>query len=334
MFTHFSLTAWLATIAALVAIVVVDMVVIARRKRAVTLRDALMWVALYVTLAGGFAALLFVFAPGPAGGQFVAGYITEYVLSVDNLLVFVIIMSRFSVPLLAQDKALYIGIVGSMCLRAIFIIIGAGALALASWVFYIFGAALLYTAFRLMLDRGAETDVRENAIVRGVARVVPTTRDYHGLSVVTRVGRQWMATPLLIVIVSISIANVVFALDSLPAIFGLTQDAYLVVAANAFALMGLRQLFFVVGGLLDRLTYLNFGLGAILAFIAVKLILEALSESHVDSIGSVHLPHIGITTSLVFIVAALTITAGASLAANHWRQRRQAADREPANVSD
>lgn len=333
MFTHFSLTAWLVTIAALLAIVALDLAVIARRKRAVTLRDAVLWVALYVTLAGVFAGLLFVFAPSGAGGQFVAGYITEYVLSVDNLLVFVIIMSRFSVPLLAQDKALYVGIVGSMCLRAIFIIIGAGALALASWIFYIFGAALLYTAIRLMLDRGEDTDVRENVIVRGVARVVPTTRDYHGLSVFTRVGRRWMATPLLIVIVSISIANVVFALDSLPAIFGLTQDAYLVVAANAFALMGLRQLFFVVGGLLDRLTYLNLGLGAILAFIGVKLILEALEESHVDSIGSVHLPRIGISTSLVFIVVALAITAGASLAANRWRQRREV-NSQAANASD
>ncbi|HEY7173802.1 MAG TPA: TerC family protein, partial [Micromonosporaceae bacterium] len=141
-FTHFSLATWLVTIAALVVIVIVDMVVIARRQRAVTLRDSVMWVALYVSLAAIFAVLLFVFAPSPAGGQFVAGYITEYVLSVDNLLVFVIIMSRFAVPLLAQDKALYVGIVGSMCLRAVFIIIGAGAVALASWVFYIFGAAL------------------------------------------------------------------------------------------------------------------------------------------------------------------------------------------------
>src|SRR5262249_6675008 len=207
-------------------------------------------------------------------------------------------------------------------LRAVFIIIGAGALALASWVFYIFGAALLYTAVRLMFDRGEETDVRDGAIVRGVARVVPTTREYHGLRVFTRVDRRWMATPLLMVIVSISIANVVFALDSLPAIFGLTQDAYLVVTANAFALMGLRQLFFVVGGLLDRLTYLNLGLGAILAFIGLKLILEALHESHVNSIGSMHLPNIGISTSLIFIVCALAITAAASLAVDRVRRRR------------
>ncbi|HEY1486057.1 MAG TPA: TerC family protein, partial [Micromonosporaceae bacterium] len=151
MFTHFPLTVWLATIAGLIAIVAIDLVVIARRKRTVTFRDALMWVAAYVSLAALFAVALLLFGPGPSGSQFIAGYITEYTLSVDNLFVFVIIMSRFAVPAIAQDRALYIGILGSLLLRAIFILAGAGVLALANWVFYPLGALLLYTAVRLMI---------------------------------------------------------------------------------------------------------------------------------------------------------------------------------------
>ena len=321
MFTHFPLTVWLATITGLIAIVAVDLVVIARRKRTVTFRDALMWVAAYVSLAVLFAVALLLFAPGPSGSQFIAGYITEYTLSVDNLFVFVIIMSRFSVPTIAQDRALYIGILGSLLLRAIFILAGAGVLALANWVFYPLGALLLYTAVRLMIGGDETTDFRENGMVRLLARIVHTTRDYDGAKIVTRAGGRRMATPLLIVIGSIAIANVVFALDSLPAIFGLTQDAYIIVTANAFALMGLRQLFFLVGDLLNRLTYLNIGLAAILAFIGVKLTLEALHGSHVDAIGSVRLPVIGTTMSLIFIVTVLAVTTAASLAAPSVKRR-------------
>jgi len=324
MFTHFPLVVWLATIAGLIAIVALDMTVIARRQRTVTMRDALIWVGVYVSLAALFAAGLYLFAPGPPGGQFVAGYITEYSLSVDNLFVFVIIMARFSVPALAQDKALYVGIVGSLLLRAVFIVAGAGVLALADWMFYLFGALLLYTAVRVAISPDEDADFRENILIRALSRAIPTTRDYDGIKVFTRSGGRRMATPLLIVIGSISIANVVFALDSLPAIFGLTQDAYIIVTANAFALMGLRQLFFLVGNLLEKLTYLNVGLAAILGFIGVKLILEALHGSHVTRIGPVHLPMIGITTSLIVIVSVLAITAAASFAAPLFKRRREA----------
>jgi tellurite resistance protein TerC len=266
---------------------------------------------------------LFVFNPGASGSEFVAGYITEYSLSVDNLFVFVIIMARFGVPTLAQDKVLYIGIVVSMLLRAVFILAGAAAIAAASWVFYIFGAFLVYTAVRLALEgENDETDFQENAVLRGLRRILPFSHDYDGAKLVSRVDGRRVLTPLVIVIAAIGMANVIFALDSIPAIFGLTQDAYVVLTANAFALMGLRQLYFLIGGLLERIIYLNVGLSVILAFIGVKLIIEALHGSHVDDIGAIHLPHIGIATSLGFIAATLLVTTVASLIKSGYDRRR------------
>jgi TerC family integral membrane protein len=311
--TQFPLIVWAATIAVLLGIVVLDLTVIARRNRAVTMRDAVTWVCVYVGLAAVFAIGLFLFGPGASGGEFVAGYITEYSLSVDNLFVFVLILARFAVPALAQDKALYIGIVASLVMRAVFIAAGAGAVAAATWVFYLFGALLFYTAVRLILGGDDEAEFQENAILRGLRRILPLSRDYDGTRLMHRVGGRRMFTPLVIVIAAIGIANVVFALDSIPAIFGLTHDAYVILTANAFALMGLRQLFFLVGDLLDRLTYLNIGLAVILAFIGVKLVIEALLGSGVHRVGPITLPRIGIAASLTFIVATLGVTAAASL---------------------
>jgi tellurite resistance protein TerC len=313
---------WVLTIAGLLAIVAFDLIVIARRKRSVTITDATRWVLFYVGLAALFAVGLFVFSPGASGGEFVAGYITEYSLSVDNLFVFVIIMARFAVPSLAQDKVLYIGIVVSMVLRAVFILAGAAAISAASWVFYIFGAFLVYTAVRLALEGDEETDFQENAVLRGLRRILPLTHDYDGSKLVTRVDGRRMLTPLVIVIAAIGMANVIFALDSIPAIFGLTQDAYIVLTANAFALMGLRQLYFLIGGLLERVIYLNVGLSVILAFIGVKLIIEALHGSHIDDIGAIHLPHIGIATSLGFIAGTLLVTTVVSLIKSGYDRRR------------
>ncbi len=315
---------WVLTIAGLLAIVAFDLIVIARRDHTVTIKDATRWVLFYVGLAGLFAVGLFVFAPGPGttGGEFVAGYITEYSLSVDNLFVFVIIMARFAVPGLAQDKVLYIGIVVSMALRAVFILAGAAAIAAASWVFYLFGAFLVYTAVRLALEGDNDEDFQENAVLRGMRRILPLSHDYDGAKLTTRVGGRRMVTPLVIVIAAIGMANVIFALDSIPAIFGLTQDAYIVLTANAFALMGLRQLYFLIGGLLERVIYLNVGLSVILAFIGVKLIIEALHGSHIDDIGAIHLPHIGILTSLGFIAGTLFVTTVASLIKSSYDRRR------------
>jgi TerC family integral membrane protein len=319
---------WIITVIGLLAIVAFDLIVIARRKHTVTIKDATRWVLFYVGLAGLFAAVLFLFSPGSASGsEFVAGYITEYSLSVDNLFVFVIIMARFAVPSLAQDKVLYIGIVVSMLLRAVFILAGAAAIAAASWVFYIFGAFLVYTAVRLALEgENDETDFQENAVLRGMRRILPLQHDYDGAKLVSRTGGKRMLTPLVIVIAAIGMANVIFALDSIPAIFGLTQDAYVVLTANAFALMGLRQLYFLIGGLLERVIYLNVGLSVILAFIGVKLIIEALHGSHIDDIGAIHLPHIGIATSLGFIAGTLLVTTVASLIKSGYDRRRVSMD--------
>src|SRR5215217_7759644 len=314
---------WVLTIIGLLAIVAFDLVVIARRNRTVTIKDATRWVLFYVGLAGLFALGLFLFSPGQSGSEFVAGYITEYSLSVDNLFVFVIIMARFAVPSLAQDKVLYIGIVVSMVLRAVFILAGAAAIAAASWVFYIFGAFLIYTAVKLALEgENDEEDFQEGAVLRGLRRVLPMTSEYSGPGLATRVNGKRMLTPLVIVIAAISIANVVFALDSIPAIFGLTQDPYIVLTANAFALMGLRQLYFLIGGLLEQIIYLSVGLSVILGFIGVKLVIEALHGSHIDHLGAIPLPEIGIATSLLFILATLTVTVGASLAKTRLDARR------------
>jgi TerC family integral membrane protein len=322
-FTAVPPAVWILTGLGFVAIVVLDLVVIARRKSAVTMRQATLWVVFYVALAALFAVGLFVFKSGSSGSEFVAGYITEYSLSVDNLFVFIIIMARFAVPALAVDKVLYIGIVVSMLLRGIFIAAGAAAIAAASWVFYFFGAFLIYTAVKLALEgENDEEDFQENALLRGLRRVLPMTSEYSGPQLATRVNGKRMLTPLVIVIAAISVANVVFALDSIPAIFGLTQDPYIVLTANAFALMGLRQLYFLIGGLLERIIYLNVGLSVILGFIGVKLVIEALHGSHIDHLGAIPLPEIGIATSLLFILATLTVTVGASLAKTRLDARR------------
>jgi tellurite resistance protein TerC len=305
---------WAITVVVLVAIIVVDLAVIGRRRREVTTKDAVRWVLVYVALAVAFAVGLFVFLPGSAGPQFVAGYITEYSLSVDNLFVFMIIMARFSVPALAQDKVLYIGIILSLAMRAVFIFAGAAAIAAASWVFYILGALLVYTAITLALeDSDSEPDFHNNRLLRGLHRILPIGEDYDGRRLLTRVDGRRMLTPLVMVIAAIGLANVVFALDSIPAIFGLTNDAYIVFTANALALMGLRQLYFLISGLLEKVIYLNKGLAVILGFIGVKLIVEALHGSRLDSLGRFHLPEIGTATSLVFIVATLSVTVAISL---------------------
>jgi integral membrane protein, TerC family len=317
-----SLQVWIVTAVGLVAIVVLDLVVIARRQRTVTITDATRWVVFYVGLAALFAVALLLIGPGQSGSEFVAGYITEYSLSVDNLFVFVIIMARFAVPPLAQDKVLYIGIVVSLILRAVFIAAGAVAIAAASWVFYILGVFLVYTAIRLAIEgQNDETDFNENVVLRSLRRVVPVSHGYDGGKLATHVDGRRHLTPMIIVIAAIGMANVIFALDSIPAIFGLTDDAYVILTANALALMGLRQLYFLIGGLLDRIVYLNVGLSVILAFIGVKLLIEALYGSHIYHLGAVHLPEIGIAASLGFIVVTLGLTTAVSLAKSSYDRR-------------
>jgi tellurite resistance protein TerC len=316
------LLVWLVTVLGITAIIVADLVWADRRPHTVGMREAALWVLLYVGLAGVFCLGLLLAAGSRPAGEFLAGYITEYSLSVDNLFVFVILLSRFAVPAVSQHKVLLIGIAISLVLRAVFIAAGTAAVHAFEWMFYIFGALLIYTAIKLAVqDEDDESDFHNGRIVRLMRRVVPTSGEYDGSKLVTRVEGRRMFTPMVVVVLAIGAANVVFALDSIPAIFGLTQAGFLVFTANAFALMGLRQLYFLLGGLLDRLIYLSYGLAVVLGFIGVKLILEAMESEGLNDIGPVHLPHIGILASLAFIAATLTVTSVASVAGSRMRSR-------------
>jgi tellurite resistance protein TerC len=303
-----SLLAWAVTIVALCAIIGADLLISNRSSTAVTIRAAALWVTFYVALAGLFGLGLWLLYDGSIAGQFFAGYLTEYSLSVDNLFVFVIIMTTFAVPPAYQHRVLLFGIVAALVLRAGFIAIGAAAIQRFSFTFYVFGAFLIYTAIKLVKAHGKPHDVRSNPVLRLIERVAPTTREYHGSRTVVRIDGRRTVTPLLVVMVAIATTDLLFALDSIPAIFGLTKEPYLVFAANAFALMGLRQLYFLLHGLLDRLIYLSHGLAVILGFIGVKLILEALHASGVDG-----LPHVGLVLSLGVIAGTLAVTTAASL---------------------
>jgi tellurite resistance protein TerC len=314
---------WLVTVAVLAGVIVADLAVADRRPHRVGITEASLWVAFYVGLAAVFAVGLGVFAGPHHAGQFVAGYITEYSLSVDNLFVFVILFARFAVAEVDQHRILLIGITLSLVMRAGCIAAGSAAVHTFEWTFYVFGALLLYTALRLAFQREqSEPDFHNSRIVRFMRRVVPTSEEYDGARLVTQVDGRRALTPMVIVVLAIGAANVVFALDSIPAIFGLTTSGYIVFTANAFALMGLRQLYFIVGGLLDRLLYLTYGLAAILGFIGVKLMLEALEGSGVHDVGPVRVPHIGIVVSLLVIAGTLAVTTVASLARGAYLARR------------
>ncbi|MBO0827993.1 MAG: TerC family protein [Streptosporangiales bacterium] len=300
---------WLVTVGGLGILLVLGLVLDHRNPHEVTMREAVRWLVIYVGLAVVFGIGIWVWRGGHFAGQFFAGFITEYSLSVDNLFVFVVIMSRFAVPKRSQHEVLLVGIVLALVLRGIFIAVGATVIAHFSWIFYIFGLFLLYTAVQMARRRGEEQEVKENLLLRVVQKRLPATSEYDGARLTVRVDGRRLFTPMLIVMVAIGSTDLLFALDSIPAIFGLTKDAYLVFTANMFALMGLRQLYFLVGGLLDRLVHLTLGLAVILAFIGIKLLLEAL---HGSGVGWA--PEIPVWLSLVVIVVVLGVTTLASLA--------------------
>jgi TerC family integral membrane protein len=312
---------WLLTLAGFGATLAIDLFVIGRRPHEPSMREAAGWVSAYVGLAVIFALGLWFFAGGTPAAQFTAGWITEYSLSVDNLFIFVIIMARFAVPRVYQQKVLMVGIVLALIMRGAFIAAGAALVSQFAWVFYLFGAVLFYTAIRLAshgVGGDTENEYHENAMIRWSRRVLPLSRGYDGAHLHTRgdTGR-FMFTPLIVVMIAIGTTDLIFALDSIPAIFGLTKEAYLVFAANVFALMGLRQLYFLLGGLLERLKYLSVGLSVILAFIGVKLVLEALHDNNVPFINGGDpvswAPHVPIWLSLAVIVLTLLVTTAASL---------------------
>ena len=322
-----STTTWFVTMAVLLAVIVADLFVIGRRPHEPSMREATSWVLLYVSLAVVFGIGIWLTAGGQYAGEFFAGWLTEYSLSIDNLFVFVIIMSRFAVPRQYQQTVLLVGIVLALIFRGLFIAVGAAAISAFSWIFYLFGAFLVVTAIGLLRHgEDDESDYQENIVIRTVRRVLPTTKGYHGVKLIVREGGKRMVTPMLIVMVAIGSTDVLFALDSIPAIFGLTKEPYLVFTANAFALMGLRQLYFLIGGLLRRLVYLSYGLAFILGFIGVKLILEALHTNEVPFINGGHpvdwAPEIPIWLSLTVIFGAILVTAVASLLKTRSDNRR------------
>ncbi len=301
---------WLATVGGLLAIITLDLVLVDSKPGEFGPKQAVRWVLFYVSLAIAFGIFLAIEFGSAIAGQFFAGYITEYSLSVDNLFVFIVIMSSFAVPRVYQHRVLLVGVVIALVLRGILIVVGAAVLERFQVTFYLFGALLIFTAVKLLRgeDDDADNEPGNNIVVRTVERFFPTTREYHGSQLTAVVNGRRVLTPMLLVMVAIGTTDVLFALDSIPAIFGLTQEAYLVFAANAFALMGLRQLYFLVSGLLERLVFLSIGLAIILAFIGVKLILEAVHQT-----TDLHVPEISIAVSLIVIVSVLAVTTIASL---------------------
>ncbi|MEJ1199527.1 MULTISPECIES: TerC family protein [unclassified Streptomyces] len=310
-----SLSVWLLTVAALCVLVAADFF-IGRKPHDVSIREAGIWTAVWVVLACLFGVGLLVFAGAGPGGEFFAGYITEKSLSVDNLFVFVLIMAKFAVPTQYQQRVLMVGVIVALVLRAAFIAAGAAIISAFSWVFYIFGAFLIWTAWKLIQDArkgGHDEEYEENKLLKSIEHRFGVADRYHGTKLWIEENGKRVMTPMLVVMLAIGSTDVLFALDSIPAIYGLTQDPYIVFTANAFALMGLRQLYFLIGGLLKKLVHLSYGLSVILGFIGVKLILHALHES------GVHVPEIGIPFSLGFIVIVLAVTTATSL----WAARRQ-----------
>ncbi|WP_196925466.1 TerC family protein [Micromonospora ureilytica] len=322
---------WAGTLVALTAVLLVDLLIIGRRPHEPSVRESSLWVAFYVGLALIFGVGVWLTSGASAAGQFYTGWLTEYSLSVDNLFVFVIIMARFGVPRQYQQKVLLVGIVLALVMRGGFIAAGAALITQFSWVFYIFGAFLIYTAVNLARQGEPDEDeFSENVLIRWSRKALPISKDYDGAKLTTHAAGKRLFTPMLIVMIAIGTTDLIFALDSIPAIFGITQEPYLVFTANVFALMGLRQLYFLLGGLLDRLIYLSYGLAVVLGFIGVKLVLEALADNQVPFInGGEHVgwaPHIPIWLSLLVIIGTLGIATAASLIKSSRDRRRELAD--------
>ncbi len=310
---------WAVTLAVMAVVLVMDLVIIGRRPHEPSARESGIWVGIYVSLALLFGIGVWFFAGPTYAGQFYTGWLTEYSLSADNLFVFVVIMGRFAVPRQFQQTVLLVGIILALVMRGGFIAAGAALISQFSWVFYIFGAFLLYTAINFAregLDEEAE-DFKENILIRWSRRALPISQSFDGARLTTVQAGRRVFTPMLIVMIAIGTTDLIFALDSIPAIFGITQEPYLVFTANVFALMGLIQLYFLLGNLLERLVYLSKGLAIILGFIGVKLILEALHENNLPFLnGGEHIewaPVIPIWLSLVVILGTLVIATVLSL---------------------
>jgi tellurite resistance protein TerC len=301
----------------IVAIIIADLVHAYLRPHVPSTRESSLWVAFYVVLALIFAVLMLVFGDAEHASQFIAGWLTEYSLSIDNLFVFVIIMARFSVPRQFQQEVLMVGIVIALVLRGVFILLGAQLIHNFSWIFYLFGVFLLFTAFQQAFQNNDEMDERESAVIRFLRKRIRISNEFDGARMRTVVDGKKIFTPIIVVFLAIGTTDLVFALDSIPAIFGITTSPFIVFTANVFALMGLRQLYFLLGDLIDKLVYLKYGIAFILAFIGVKLVSHALHTNEVPFINGGEriqwAPEINTVTSLVVIVVSMAVATIASV---------------------
>ena len=317
---HVPLSIWLITSAVILGFFIFDFVSHVRTPHEPTMKESGGWALFYMTMSAIFGGLVWVLWDSEHALQFFTGYITELSLSVDNLFVFALIMGAFKIPRAYQQKVLLIGIVMALVFRLIFILLGAVIISAWAWVFYIFAAFLIYTAIKLVYDEVTDQedpDPNDMFVVKTLRKVIPVTKSYHSdrLVSVTETGKK-AVTPLFVALLSIGFIDVMFAFDSIPAIFGITQESFLVFTANAFALLGLRQLYFLLNGLLDKLVYLPYGLAIILGFIGVKLLLHALHENNLPFINGgegLNVPEVGTVASLLVIVGTLAVTAVASL---------------------
>jgi tellurite resistance protein TerC len=323
---------WAITIAVTAAFFVYEFFAHVRKPHAPTIGESARWSAFYIGIALLFGVGIGVVSGWTYGGEYFAGYLTEKALSVDNLFVFLIVMAGFAVPREYQQKVLMIGIVIALVMRGAFIAVGAALIENLSWIFYVFGALLLFVAWRQAFG-SHDINPAEGRFMRLVRRLLPVTDEYHEDRLTVKKDGRRFVTPMMLTIVAIGFIDLIFAVDSIPAIYGLTNEAYIVFTANALALMGLRQLFFLIGGALERLVYLAQGLAVILAFIGLKLVFHALHVNELPFInGGQHVewaPEIPIWVSLVFIALTITVATVASLA-----KSRRMAEAEAARVSD
>ncbi|MBT2501615.1 TerC family protein [Curtobacterium sp. ISL-83] len=320
------LSVWLITIAGILALLVFDFYSHVRTPHVPHIRESAFWSVVYIALAVVFGIGVWVFGGGQAGGEYFAGWLTEKALSVDNLFVFLIIMTTFAVPKEFQQKVLLVGVAIALVARGVFISLGVTIIDNFSWVFYLFGALLFWLAWSQAKGSSHESSEGDSRLIRVLRRVIPTSPDYDGDRITTKIDGKRLFTPLFLVMVAIGLTDVLFALDSIPAIFGLTQDAFIVFTANAFSLLGLRQLYFLIAGLLEKLIYLGQGLAVILGFIGVKLVFHAMHVNELPFInGGEHIewaPEIPIWFSLGFIMLTIAVATVASLVVSGRRVRR------------
>jgi len=297
-----SIWLWAGVIGFIVVMLLIDLFIFQREAHEVSMSEAIKWSCFWVFCGLAFGGIVFLIGGSKPAGEYMAGYLIEKSLSIDNIFIFALILSYFAVPLKYQHRVLFFGVLGALVLRAIFIVLGSAILENFAWAIYFFGALLVVTGLKLAVQKETEVHPERNLILRLVRRISPMTPDYRGEAFVVKEAGKWIATPLLAVLIVIETTDVVFAIDSIPAIFAITQDTFIVFTSNAFAILGLRALYFVFAGAMGRFVYLKIGLAVILVFVGIKMLISDLY-------------HIPIGLSLGFIALALTVSIVASLRA-------------------